>query len=340
MPAEPTVWILSRGRKGDLDQMRALAETVGWPFEVKTLCFAGPDIPVLSRWLLRNGEALLSHPLPDLVLCAEASPSVIAREIRRRSGGRTKAVCIGRPAGSAAGFDLVITTAQYRIPAGPNVVELAMPLAATAEASTEPAPADGPIALIIGGPAFPDRLDGAVAQALLADALRHAEARGARLAIHTSPRTPRDVIDTLKRGVAAPHRLHVFGEGENHYRALLRQASEITVTSDSVSMVADALASGRPAAIYPLPQSGGLSWRLGEWLHRGAIAEGRTLFRPARWLFDAGVIEAAADRRKLFTRLVEQRRLCWFGEAPVPPRPEAAAADLATAVAALKRLMT
>ena len=52
MAAEPSVWILSRGRKGDLDQMLALAKATGWRFEIKTLRFAGPEIPLLSKLLL------------------------------------------------------------------------------------------------------------------------------------------------------------------------------------------------------------------------------------------------------------------------------------------------
>ena len=108
MAAEPTIWILSRGRKGDLDQMLALAKATGWPFEVKALRFAGPEIPVLSNLLLTEK---LSPPWPDLVLCAEASPSVIARHIKRASGGRTRIVCLGRPAGAPGNFDLVITLA-------------------------------------------------------------------------------------------------------------------------------------------------------------------------------------------------------------------------------------
>jgi len=80
MAGEPSIWILSRGRKGDLDQMLALAKATSWPFEVKTLRFAGPEIPVLSTLLLKDK---LSPPWPDLVLCAEASPSVIARQIKR-----------------------------------------------------------------------------------------------------------------------------------------------------------------------------------------------------------------------------------------------------------------
>jgi mitochondrial fission protein ELM1 len=335
MAAEPRLWILSRGRKGDLDQMLALASALGWPHEVKTLRFAGPEIPVLSTILLRGR---LSSPWPDLVLCAEASPSMIARDVKRRSGAKTRIVCLGRPAGSAENFDLVITTAQYRIPAAPNVVELSMPLAARREAKTSASP-DGPIALLVGGPAFPDRLGAMEAQNLAADAIAYAAQKGKPLHVLTSPRTPTTAIAALENAIAAPHRLDVFGRGENRYQQLLGSASEIIVTSDSVSMVADALASGKPAAIYPLPQTHDLTWRLGEWLYGNAVESRKPLFAPLKALFDSGLIEAAADRRRLFARLVREKRLSWFGEPLVPPQPEAAGLDLARAVETLRALM-
>lgn len=341
MAAEPRIWILSRGRKGDLDQMLALSRALGWPFEVKQLAFRGPEIPVLSTRLLQEGADVLRGPWPRLVLCAEAMPSMIAKDIRRASGGAARAVCIGRPAGSAAGFDLVITTAQYRVPPAANVVELSMPLAADAGAITEARvpETEGVIALLVGGPAFPDRLDVQSARQLAADALAHAEGRHALLHVLTSPRTPQAVVAVLKAAIAGPHRLHVFGEGENRYQETLRAASEIVVTSDSVSMVSDALASGRPVSVYPLPLARNFTWRAGEWLHRNAVEARRTLFAPARWLFDAGLIEAAADRRLLFARLVSERRVAWFGADLAPPQPGAARQDLARAVASVRALM-
>ncbi len=337
--ALPHIWILSRGRKGDLDQMVALARAVGWPHEVKHLRFAGPEIPVLSRLLLKNRAEVLRPPWPDLVLCAEASPSVIAKHIRQISGGKTRAVCIGRPAGAASGFDLVITTAQYRIPPAANVVELSMPLAADMEAPSASFRPDGPIAVIIGGPAFPDRLGEAEAKALAADVLAYAAKRKAVLAVHTSPRTPKAVAAALARAITAPHQLHVFGQGPNRYREILAEASEIVVTSDSVSMVADALASGKAVSIYRLPLSDSFKLRLGEWLHRKAFGAPEAGVMPIRWLFDAGIIEAAADRRRLFTRLVSEQRISWFGDASAPPQPGATAADLARAVDSLRGVM-
>ena len=339
MPADPKIWILSRGRKGDLDQMLTLATALGWPFEIKTLDFRGPEIPLLSKQLLRNGEHVFSGPWPDLVFCAEASPSVIARKVRRASGGATRAVCIGRPAGTADRFDLVITSAQYRIRPAPNVVELSMPLAPGAKAAPPSAASEGPVALIVGGTAAPDLLDGPAARQLAADAIAYAEGRHAQLAVHTSPRTRGDVVAALKAAIHAPHRLHVFGEGENRYRQLLGEASEIVVTSDSVSMVADALATGRPVSVYPLPLAQTATWRLAEWLQRHAVEARRPLLSPARWMFDAGLVEAAADRRLLFARLVAERRLAWFGAPLVAPQPGAAERDLARAVASVRALM-
>lgn len=338
MAADPLIWILARRRKGDLDQMLALANATGWPFEVKRLAFRGPDIPVLSSFLLKPGESGLRPPWPDLVLCAEASPSVIALAIKRQSGGRTRAVCIGRPAGSVRDFDLVITTAQYRIPASPHVVELSMPLAALTEAADSGTSA-GPIALIVGGPAFPDRLDAATAARLASDAVAYAERKNAILSVQTSPRTPGEAVTALERIVKPPHCLGLFGRQGNRYKEELAEASEIVVTSDSVSMVSDALASGKPVSVYPLPQTRNLKWQAGEWLYRNAVEEPFVLLAPVKWLFDIGLIEAAADRRRLLARLVAERRLAWFGGAPVPPQRQAMRRDLDTAVQSLRALM-
>lgn len=338
MAAEPLIWILSRGRKGDLDQMANLAEATGWPFEVKRLQFRGPEIPVLSSLLLTNGESVFSGSWPDLVFCAEASASVIALAIKRKSQGRTRAVCIGRPAGAVRDFDLVITTAQYRIPPAPQVVELSMPIAATTETAAGETP-DGPVALLVGGPAFPDRLDAAAATQLAVDTIAHATRRNRPLSVQTSPRTPQDAVAALARAITPPHRLDVFHKGENRYRALLAEASEIVVTSDSVSMVSDALASGRPVSVYPLPRNENLTWQAGEFLFRHAVEQPSAFFAPVKALFDTGIIEATADRRRLFHRLIAEKRLAWFGEAPVPPQPDAMRRDLERAVQSLRALV-
>jgi mitochondrial fission protein ELM1 len=336
MTDEPIVWLLSGGRKGDLDQMLALAQALGWPHEIKTLRFRGPSHPLFASQRVDKPPAA---PWPDLVLCAEAMTSVIARDIKKKSGAHTRIICLGRPAAASQHFDAVLTTAQYRLPAAANVVELQMPLAARppARANDE---GTGPVVLLVGGPAFPDQLDGQVAQDLAREALAHASARGRLLDVHTSPRTPEVAIAMLRQAITPPNRLTVFGQPDNHYRAALSAASEIVVTSDSISMLADALQASPRVSVYPLPQRHGVKLRLGNWLYRKAVLERRTGLTPVRWLFETGMIETAADRRSLIERLVADGRVGWFGAGAARGRPGAAHDDLDTAVRHVRQVMS
>jgi hypothetical protein len=179
-----------------------------------------------------------------------------------------------------------------------------------------------------------------VAGRLAADVLSYAGRRNLRLHVETSPRTPPDAVAVFEQVITAPHSLSVFGRGENRFRQVLAEAVEIIVTSDSVSMLSDTLAAGRPVSIYRLPQDRGVKWRLGEWLYRHAVEHPSPLLRPVRALFDRGVIEPAADRQRLFARLVAEKRLVWFGDAPVAPDAEASRRDAGIALARLRRLMT
>jgi len=333
MAADPRVWILSGGRQGDLDQMQALVAAAGWPYELKALRFRGLRHPLTARL-----ETPLGPPWPDLAICAEALTSMAARRIKKSSSGATRIVCLGRPAGAASDFDLVITTAQYRIQTATNVLELATPIT-SAGATPTPVPAAGPVVLLVGGPAFPDRMDAAIAGRMAADAMAYAAQKNRKLHALTSPRTPPEIVNTLQQIIVSPHRLDVFGTGENRYRKALAEAAEIIVTSDSVSMLADALAAARPVSVYPLPQAAGLKWRAGNWLYRHAVETPRIILRPVTSLFERAFIEPPADRQRLLERLVAERRLTWFGGSPVPPDPDAARRDLDLAVSRLRKLV-
>lgn len=336
------MWILTLGRQGDLDQMNALAKGLGWPTEVKTLDFRRPHIPALAGLLLKRQSDALEAPWPDLAICSEALPSVMARRLKRQSGGRIRIVCVGRPAGNPADFDLVLTTAQYRLAPAANIAELALPLTAGSGDLQRPPIMEDVIrpliVLVAGGSSFPDRLDAAAAVAMAKAVLASARQQRGTVWAFTSPRTAKDVTETLSRILVAPHRVHVFtGGGANSYRAALAAADRIIVTSDSVSMVSDALATGKPVQVYALPQSRNFQWHLTEWLYRNAVLEPSALFAPVRWLFNAGLIEASADRRLLFKALAAQHRIGWFGEEPVAPQ-HPAPDDLALAVARVRDL--
>lgn len=322
----PSVWILTRGRQGDLDQMQTLAAALGWPAEVKRLDFHHPHIPAFASVLLKRQSDALDPPWPDLLICSEALPSVIAYRLKKKSGGRIRIVCLGRPAGDPAGFDLILTTAQYRLPPAHNIVQLALPLSGGSGISPEAATplADDVvrplIVLAVGGSSFPDRLDARAASEMATAVRAFAQAQRGTAWAFTSPRTDGVVAEALVNVLAPPHRVHVYSAGpENPYRSALAAADCIIVTSDSVSMVSDALLTGKPVQVYPLPQSHNFEWHLMAWLYRHAVLSRAPWLAPLRWLFQAGVFEVSADRRLLFGALVAQHRLSWFGAARPAP---------------------
>lgn len=345
-----TVWILTHSRVGDRQQMEKLAAALGWQSLAKRLVFRQPNVPFLASLLRDRARSdPLGAPWPDLVLCAEARTSVIARAIKRRSGGRTKLVCLGRPAGNPADFDLVLTTAQYRLPMAPNVVQLALPPVADASPAAEPEDSftlEGlarPLtAMLVGGTALPELLDGATADRLARDLLAHVEKTGGTLLVVSSPRTGVAAGAALTRNIPAPHIVHLWRKGENNpYRRFLALADEIVVTSDSVSMVADALATGKNVSVYRLPRQWAFTHGVVERLFERVGAEPQCPFwlRPAKWLFDKGLIEARADRPRLFDRLVAEGRLGWFGETRTETRYVSSEAEVEAVLPRIKALL-
>lgn len=319
------IWILWHRRLGDLNQMLELAKALELPYIVKKLAFRKPYYAPLANVTFDASHSdPLSGPWPKLVICAEALTSVVARHLKRQSGGQLKIISIARPSGSTRDFDLVLTTAQYRLPAASNIVELHMPLAA----ENMLVPQDlGRIAVLIGATSPPDHLDDAAAQHMVADLVQSPKP----LDVITSPRTSSSVSAILSEGFKAPHRVYKWQQGaDNPYARLIAEASSVIVTSDSVSMLADALVAGKLVQVYPLPRRLSALQQLVEWFYKAA---------PEAWVFRSGIIEATTDRRVLVERLIAEGYVSWFGTPEKSTKPFDRRVDITTAVQAVKRLL-
>lgn len=335
------VWVLSTHRVGDASQVLALAEALDLPFEVKSFVRHKLDVVEAPPWVAslagidREASSPLQAPWPSIVLSAGRENEPIARWIRRASGGRTRLVHVGRPWGNIDGYDLVVTTPQYRLPGRANVLENDAPLHRVTDDRLEaealrwlPRLAHLPrpfVSVLVGGNSGPYALGREAGERLGRQASDLARRLGGSLLITTSKRTPASAIAGLASSIDVPHYLFGWkrGAAENPYFAFLGLADEVVVTADSMSMIAEACATGRPTHLFDLGTGAG-SMRAPLGL-RGE--SGKPPLQPGSWLGEFGLRTAlyrallryaprrvTRDIRLVHRRLVASGRASWLDQ--------------------------
>ncbi len=343
----PKVWVLAGHKAGDNAQLVALANALGWPFEVKRLAYRRTELAtnfllrVTLAGRVRSRSTPLRPPWPDLVLTAGRRNEPVARWIKSISGGSARLVHVGRPWAPVERFDLTVTTPQYFVPERPNVLTIAMPLHGITPAALEAAALEwGPrlshlprprIAVLVGGSSPPYRF-GAEEAAELGRLVEAKAARaGGSLLVTTSARTAPEAAAALRAELHAPCQFHRWqaGAADNPYRGFLALADEIVVTGDSVSMLAEASATGKPVSIFDL---GGMRDRRPRAL--SSARDGRSLLHLL--LMRVAPRRMRRDVRILLQAAVASGRAAWLGEPPA--RRVGLAEDLPRAVEAVRRL--
>jgi len=283
-----SVWVLQGAHAGDNAQARALAHLLGVEFTLKQLFFTHfRHVPnVLLKSSLANIDRIKSAPLdapfPDLLIGVGRRTVPAALWIKQQSGGRTRLVHVGRPRAPSAWFDLLITTPQYGLPAAPNVLELPLPLTSErpvlpdyldqwrARFADLPRPWTG---VLVGGSRFPSVIGESGARRL-GQAI---SAMPGSALISTSPRTSQAEIETLAANLTGPHYLHRWARGgDNPHQAILALADRFVVTSESISMLAEAWRTGKPVERFQLDRSPwAITWNaksgFGGWLARNGL---------------------------------------------------------------------
>lgn len=359
----PVVWLLMSYRAGDNAQVLGLAEALGWRFEVKQLKFRKTEF-ITNRLLgctlagiIPDDSSALAPPWPDLVISAGRRNEPVARWIReqaRKSPGsrRPRLVHLGRPWADPRHFDLIITTPQYRVPEGANVLTIGAPLHRVtpqrlAEAATKWAPklASQPrpwIAILVGGNSPPYVFDAAMARDLAQQANRLAQKSGASLLVTTSPRTSPDAAAALRRAIERPSYFHEWTPDSeaNPFLGLLALADALIVTGESMSMAAEACSTGKPVHLFDM----GWGWSAMRPVGHPGIAGSRRIgerLAPQRlkhWALAHLLPERVRrDVRVILRRLVEEGHATWLGD-PAPASRNPAPNDMAAAMAQVRAL--
>lgn len=297
------IWLLLGSRRGDNNQLLALAEALGLPFETRTLAYRRSARFLM--WLLPRSIGHLTHasrhwltpPWPDLVIGIGRRSVPVARWIREQSGGVTPIVRLGHPRAPNEFFELVITTRQYPVPDGPNVVRLPLamnrftepPAATAAEQAWLNSLPRPHLLLSLGGKAPMWRLDLGQLGSAIGTLLDRASREKGTLIIIPSPRTPPNAIALIQRTIVDPGNAVIAGP-DIRYAVALADADAHFVTADSVSMISEAIATGKPVGLIPVEPDLTGRLRLGGDPDDNDVRDVRRFWRHIRGLGLAGTV--------------------------------------------------
>lgn len=263
-------WAISDGSAGMVSQVRGLAHAVGLSFVLKT-CRVRPPFSKLWPGIIPTWPSVLvdgaeyARAVPRLTISCGRQSVVGSRVLKRI--GREKIVTIHTqdPKVSLDAFDFIMAPEHDGLE-GRNVLSTRGAVHHVSADVLHAARAQGPdaawqwgrlphpiVAVLVGGTNrhydFSLQSIAPLVELLLEVTRRNCVS----LVILPSRRTPADVTSTLKSTFGRQHFVW-DGRGANPYLFALATARHVVVTGDSVSMISEATATGRPVHVYHLPE--------------------------------------------------------------------------------------
>lgn len=273
--ANKSAWVITEGYAGIEVQAVALADALGLKPEIMHV-----NAPFLWAWMPANAwpapllfarlrGAGLKPPWPDILITCGRRSAALALAIRAKSrkGGAlgTFAIHILNPQVESKGFDVVVTPRhdldnlrQHRH-GGPNVIPtlgslhpldppgLAKEADRVRDRFTDlPRPL---VAVLVGGHSRNYEMGTDCMETLGQRLRRLFDTSGCGFAVMTSRRTKADNIAVLTRALAGTGAYFWDGEGANPYRGVLGLADGLVATCDSVNMITEAAATGKPVYV-------------------------------------------------------------------------------------------
>lgn len=296
---------ITDGSAGMNAQVRALAHALNVELDMKTIALKRPWKYLPNILYQGRVSKVLSHaladsnvvvpPCPDIIISCGRKGALVAAALKA-AHHEIRAICIQDPQMSPAMFDLVVAMGHDKVVADnvikttyalhsitPELLEVAR---GTFAGRFEPYPKPHR-AVLLGGSTnkytlTPKRMKRVI------DALERMLADNGSLLITPSRRTGEKNIAQLRAHFSGNNRVYIYDFVEpNPYLGLLALADDITVTNDSVNMMSEAYATGKPLHIVRLcGHTNTKPSRFGEML----VAKG-----SAKWRSDGGATAHAPE---------------------------------------------
>jgi uncharacterized protein len=254
-------WILSDGKAGDEAQCLGVAERLGLVAEIRRVAPRAPFVwampwgPIDPREAPGRSNSPLAPPWPDIAIASGRRTFAYLRHLKRASGGKVFTVYLKDPGTSPEAVDLVWVPQHDKL-RGKNVI---VTLTSPHRLSPEKLAAErvqiwregaGPrVGVLLGGDSQHHRFKSGNIADLTAKLMAWA-AHGARLFITPSRRTPLVLAHALRDLCEGTGDMFWDGTGNNPYLGILAGADHFVVTADSVNMLGEAAATGKPIHLF------------------------------------------------------------------------------------------
>jgi len=273
-------WIISEGAAGMENQALGLAEALG----IKPICVKIPKPPLhnivppqmqFSNHLLKivkdsAAKETNIKEYPSLVISCGHKAVAYAIALRQVNPKKTLTIHIQNPMVPSRFFDLIIAPAHDKI-SGKNIIEtngaihrITMDKLAEAhnhfqnDLSTFPKPL---ILALVGGSTKRYKFDISAAKEIGKELKTLALRMNGSVILTTSRRTDPDCQHTLKMELENVPGSLWDGNSKNPYLGYLAHADYILVTCDSITMISEAVATGKPVYIFSLKGRGSSRFR-------------------------------------------------------------------------------
>ena len=258
---------MSQDAAGMISQVVGLAEAMGFENPVQKKVTLKAPWSWMPNWRalaslagIGPGSDTLGPPWPDLLITCGRRAAFISLAIGKVAP-QVKRIHIQNPRGSLNHYDVLVVPKHDGLK-GRNVLVTYGAVHRVNARKLE----DGRkqfadrlavlkrplVAVLLGGTNHSYRLDAAWSQGFAAQLNAMVETSGCGLAITPSRRTDPDAVAML-RAKLPPEAMIWDGTGDNPYFGFLGSADAVIVTCDSISMVSEACATGKPVLVAELP---------------------------------------------------------------------------------------
>ncbi len=325
----PKIWVLTSGEVGMVNQAVGLAESSGFDFEVKKIIlkkfykFLPGDIAAKLGGLhvLHEKSDSLPSPFPDIIIACgrrsiAAALALKAHALKQQLSKQQPPhkiflVYIHNPRISFHHFDMVIPSYHDTVfgdnvyPTGPSLHRVTEKTLNDAKKKfTFPELSHPLLSVFIGGNRRSHRMEQSVADAAGRQLKQLSKKYG--IALSFSRRTPASASKAFLHHLQHQRNVYIWDEAsDNPYFGMLAQADAILVSAESVSMISEAIFTGKPVYLLQLPGKSRRFDRFHQWLYDNDYC------RPFRGKIETNWGKSIDDTTRIAAILREQyRKFC------------------------------